>query len=267
MSHAANNNSLHLGILTPLDPQGKPSLSERWFEQPNRLGLNVVLIPVGTSTEDVQGQLSQIHGLLLPGGDTNIHHSFYTPFPPDEDDPSGHDIDRDVFSMDLIEAAYDMNLPTIGICRGMQAMVVAMGGRLTTLCNEQINHGYNYNVDLNANGVRDPEDVAHEVHTASIQTGGIFRHIYPDTPYIMVNSVHFQGIDQNAPFPDVLLVEATAEDGVIEAISVPGKPMLGVQSHFEVAGKEPHDVFFNWFAKQMRAYANGESYIVNPEIG
>ena len=48
----------------------------------------------------------------------------------------------------------------------------------------------------------------------------------------MVNSLHHQGIDRLAPG---LVVEATAPDGQIEAVSMPQAPafVLGVQWHPE----------------------------------
>jgi putative glutamine amidotransferase len=47
----------------------------------------------------------------------------------------------------------------------------------------------------------------------------------------MVNSLHGQGIDQPAPR---LRVEATAPDGLVEAVSLPGaRFVVGVQWHPE----------------------------------
>jgi putative glutamine amidotransferase len=51
------------------------------------------------------------------------------------------------------------------------------------------------------------------------------------TTEIMVNSLHGQGIDQPAPG---LRVEATAPDGLVEAVSLPGaRFVVGVQWHPE----------------------------------
>jgi putative glutamine amidotransferase len=71
------------------------------------------------------------------------------------------------------------------------------------------------------------------VHPVRLAPGGLLARLAPDLPpEVMVNSLHHQGIDRLAPS---LIVEATAPDGQIEAVSMPeGRNfLLGVQWHPE----------------------------------
>jgi len=71
------------------------------------------------------------------------------------------------------------------------------------------------------------ETAAHKVHS---EKGGMFEKMgLPAT--FDVNSLHQQGVDR---LGDGLFVEAVSDDGIIEAVSIPGKRfILGVQWHPE----------------------------------
>ena len=67
-------------------------------------------------------------------------------------------------------------------------------------------------------------------HPVTLSSDG-FLYELAGTTEIMVNSLHGQGIDQPAPR---LRVEATAPDGLVEAVSLPGaRFVVGVQWHPE----------------------------------
>ena len=76
----------------------------------------------------------------------------------------------------------------------------------------------------------------------------------------MVNSLHSQGIDRLA---EGLRVEATAPDGLIEAVSMEDAPgfVLGVQWHPEwrIAENPVSLRLFQAFRAACNAYARGES--------
>jgi putative glutamine amidotransferase len=70
----------------------------------------------------------------------------------------------------------------------------------------------------------------HQAHKVSAQKGGWFEKMGLPSEFT-VNSIHTQGIEQ---LGSGLHVEALSEDGVVEAISVPGKRfVLGTQWHPE----------------------------------
>ena len=243
---------LAVGILAPV-VDGKIVLNERWKYPFNKRDVDVVLIPTDSTPEELEKILPKIHAVLLPGGNSNIHPTFYTPFQPETDDPSGHEIQRDIFSMDLIDRAYDMKLPVLGICRGMQEIVVAFDGKIAMLEDLGINHAQNFSVDINGNDVLDPEDIGVDVHPIKILPGGKFERIYGCKDMI-VNSVHHQGVPPDFNLPDIFIEEARAPDGVREAISIKNRPIVGVQSHFEIVHDEDHDPLFDWFVQEMKTY-------------
>ncbi|MFZ1976965.1 MAG: gamma-glutamyl-gamma-aminobutyrate hydrolase family protein [Bacteroidota bacterium] len=78
----------------------------------------------------VNGNLENLSGLVLSGGgdvDPGLYHK--------HDDPAkakGVDTRRDNFEFELLDRALDIDLPILGICRGMQLMNVFLGGSLVT---------------------------------------------------------------------------------------------------------------------------------------
>ena len=77
----------------------------------------------------------------------------------------------------------------------------------------------------------DPDVQYGPVHAISLAPGGLLAEILAREE-TMVNSLHNQGIDRLAPG---LAVEATAPDGIIEAVRIEGAEgfALGVQWHPE----------------------------------
>ena len=158
---------------------------------------------------------SDIHGILLPGGCDIDPHSYECPR---EVFTKYTDINRDALEIDFAKEAIRWNIPILGICRGMQILHIASGGKLyqdiSTFRDEngpQVNH-------------------THEDHTINVIEHDLFRLIV-STDRFTVNSTHHQCIETPVyPFKS----GATAEDGVIEAIfSTSHYFAVGVQFHPE----------------------------------
>ncbi len=137
--------------------------------------------------------------------------------------------DRDRTEMYLLQQARAMDLPILGICRGLQVINVAMGGTLYEDIQEQrpgaIQHQYF--------GLR-PRD--HRAHLVEILPGSLLCDVLgQSTPG--VNSLHHQGIRELAPG---LTASAYAPDGLVEAFEVPGSRFtLAVQWHPEWLPEDP----------------------------
>ena len=97
------------------------------------------------------------------------------------------------------------------------------------------------------------------VHPAHLTPGGALQALLGKDE-IMVNSLHFQGLDQIAVR---LRVEAVADDGTVEAVSVEDAPgfALGVQWHPEYKALENPDSarLFAAFGAAARARAAARS--------
>ena len=183
------------------------------------VGATPVLIP--PLGEPMLRLLDTLDGLLLTGSPSNVHPDRYAGGA--SETPDSHDHDRDGTTLPLIRAAIARGIPVLAICRGIQELNVALGGTLI-----QRVHARDDRADHRGKG-ETPADHYKPAHP--IRVTGSLAGIVGATE-ILVNSVHGQAIDRPAPG---LVVEATAPDGTIEAVSMPSAPgwVLGVQWHPE----------------------------------
>ncbi|HEY0479801.1 MAG TPA: gamma-glutamyl-gamma-aminobutyrate hydrolase family protein [Kofleriaceae bacterium] len=167
--------------------------------------------------------LDHLDGLYLPGAPSNVEPRRYGDEPTIDGpwDPA-----RDATTLGLVRAAVERGIPIFGICRGLQEINVALGGTL-----HQAVHRLAGRRDHRCpSGV--PHDERYRVaHRVESVRGGLLAALLPE-PSFAVNSAHDQAIDRLAPG---LYAEAFAEDGTIEAASLPGSRalVLGVQWHPE----------------------------------
>lgn len=191
-----------------------------------------LVIPAFGDEYDIPDLLSRLDGLLFTGSPSNVHPSHYGHEATEEHAP--HDPARDATTLPLIRAALDEGVPLFAICRGHQELNVALGGTLTPavhLLEGRQDHRRPKHDDL---------DVQYGAHQkARLTEGGRLIDLL-GRPEIMINSLHRQAILDLAPR---LAVEATAEDGTIEAVWVKDAKdfALGVQWHPEYKPLENPD--------------------------
>lgn len=142
---------------------------------------------------------------------------------------------RDETEKDLFGAFLAAGKPVLGICRGIQALNVFLGGSLIQ--------------DLPAQRGLYHSDARHMV---SVTPGHWMESLLGRK--FMTNSSHHQAVD--APGRDLRVI-AQAEDGVIEAVEMRGAPVWGVQWHPErmrpgQEGLPDHGSLFERFVKQCR---------------
>jgi putative glutamine amidotransferase len=179
--------------------------------------------------------VSRLDGLVVTGGQ-DVHPRHFRVDAPADRQPEGDprasfyavDDERDVYELTLLIASINAGLPVLGVCRGHQLLNVALGG---TLIEDLPDSGIGHMA-----AVGPYSDAVHEV---TLQPGSIVADIYDGS--VSVSSWHHQAVDTVAPH---LVVTGRAGDGVIEAIELPGRPVLGVQWHPEWHA-EP-DPIFDW---------------------
>jgi putative glutamine amidotransferase len=163
--------------------------------------------------------LARVDGLLLTGGE-DIHPAWYHAEPSKHLYPPSRE--RDLFELALFAAARQMQLPILGICRGIQLINVALGGTLyQDLPSERPG-----NVDHNPSAERTARTHAIRLAPGSRAEAAL------GPASLTVNSFHHQAIKDLAKG---LVATGWTEDGLIEAVeTAPGTPwLLAVQWHPE----------------------------------
>ena len=175
-----------------------------------------VLLPPAAGTEDVaRTVVARIDALVVSGG-ADVDPGRYGAEPHRR--TSSWREDRDAWETALLQAAEEIGLPTLGVCRGMQLMAVAAGGSL---------HQHT------------PELVGHEEHNpggdsfgrTTVRTAEGSRLRAAVGERAEVGCHHHQSVDLHPGFDAV----AWATDGSLEGIERPGERFcLAVQWHPEV---------------------------------
>ncbi|MEV8535862.1 gamma-glutamyl-gamma-aminobutyrate hydrolase family protein [Streptomyces sp. NPDC051211] len=167
-----------------------------------------VLLPPD-ATESAAEVLSRVDGLVIAGGN-DVDPSRYGA---QRDPRTGPTVaERDEWELALIRAAVRTGTPLLGICRGMQALNVALGGTL-------VQHIDGHSA---GNGVV-------TWHPVRPVPGTRYAELVPEESD--VPTYHHQAVDR---LGRDLVVSAHAVDGTVEAIELPGETFaLGVQWHPE----------------------------------
>ena len=173
------------------------ALRKDLFDYLNNYNILVVCIPLSYEMNEneafsrVEELLKECSGVILPGG-------------------------SDCFNLDLkiVRYLYEQNIPTLGLCLGMQMMSLAFHGDLKR---------------LNTTIHQSREEYVHEV---KIKEGSRLMEILKE-PTIMVNSRHIDYITKTN-----LKVAAVSSDLIIEAVEDKSKKFfIGVQWHPESLSK------------------------------
>ena len=208
-----------------------------------------VLIPAIGGRLDPRQLIGRLDGLMVTGSPSNVDPSLYGGPPPREDNEA--DPARDATTLPLIRAALTDGVPLLCICRGLQELNVALGGTL-----HQHVHELPGRIDHRSDKTKSLKERYGLAHPVRLTTGGKLQAILDGVDRIEVNSLHGQGIDRLA---DRLTVEAMAEDGTIEAVSVRGARgfALGVQWHpeWQVLERPTSRQLFAAFGAAARARA------------
>ncbi|MBN7805579.1 gamma-glutamyl-gamma-aminobutyrate hydrolase family protein [Agrobacterium rosae] len=210
------------------------------------------IVPAFEQGNDIDAILDRVDGLLVSGSATNVHPSLYGVEAKDSDGP--FDPGRDATSLPLIRRAIERGIPMLAICRGIQELNVALGGTLASEIQEQPgnwDHRKPADVDRDAAfAIRQP---------VFVREGSCIAQHLGLAGEVQINSLHRQAIAQTAP---LLQVEATAEDGTIEAVSVIDAKgfAVGVQWHPEYWAQTdaPSRALFEAFGRAVRAYRDGK---------
>lgn len=194
-------------------------LSQRYSQAIHGSGGVPIILPPNLSKKSLGRVLDHLQGILVTGGNFDIHPAFYG------ETPSRflREIkqQRTEFELALIGLALDRDLPVLGVCGGQQAINVVLGGSLFQ--------------DIPA---QKPQALEHEQkipkdqpsHSVKIHLNTKLHRIV-GCRSMKVNTTHHQAVKTTGRG---LIANATAADGIIEGIeSTVHRFVLGVQWHPE----------------------------------
>lgn len=175
-------------------------LSTSYLQALKNAGLIPVLLPPVYDSSTARSILERVDALVLTGGG-DVDPAFYG-------DTERHEVRklsraRDESEIALVQAAKDMLMPTLAICRGIQIVNVALGGTLVQ--------------DIGSDW---PGALSHDESARSVRSHPV--KLEPDsfaakalqTTELQVNSLHHQAIDR---LGDGLRITGRAPDGIVEA--------------------------------------------------
>lgn len=179
-------------------------------------GAAVRVIGQGMPDREVEENLQDMDGLLLPGG-IDVEPARYNeaPHPKLEKTDAG----LDALEWRALEFARDNRLPVLGICRGHQVINVFYGGSLYQDIPSQ--HQSEKTVKHRGGKI---------MHDITLEEGSLLHELLGRKRY-EVNSYHHQAVKVAAPG---FTVSARTDDGIVEAIEGPDEVFIvGVQFHPE----------------------------------
>ncbi len=218
---------------------GDATLSDRYYKQVVAAGGIPILIPPVADKEVVVNTLEHIDGLLLTGGGD------YNPLWAGEEPQKGlHAVnaERDLPELLITQLAYNRQIPMLGICRGIQTLVMALGGKVVQDIDAKLKHSQDADRSL-------------PTHKVKIAPDSTLYNIY-GAEEIYVNSFHHQAVGETG---NRFRMTALSADGIVEAIeSVEYKPIMGVQWHPEWLEEEGLKLF-RWLVGHAGEFARAKA--------
>ena len=175
------------------------------FAQKYKIGMNAIYNEYGF--EDI---CEKCDGFFLPGSGTNINPEYYGKPPFETPDP----VDEYALDSKLIEYFINHNKPIFGICGGLQAINVFMGGSLKKVADVDAHQNYEKSN-----------------HLIDIKEGSFVHDVF-GAKEALINSYHSWCIDKLAPGLEAV---AWTKDGVIEAVESKEKRIYATQWHPELS--------------------------------
>jgi len=187
-------------------------------------GATPIPIPLHESPQRIAKILSTCNGILLPGSPADIDPQKYG----EARNPHSADADAERAAVDefLIQDAFNLRKPILGICQGTQALNVWLGGDLIQDIPTQVGTAVDHS----------PGRTILDAHplqiTPNTRLAFIAEHCHPEPSEgsafrEYVNSSHHQAV--RTPGDNLVVSARSPQDGVIEAVE------LGSSEHFVLA--------------------------------
>lgn len=223
------------------------TLAAGYFMSVLEAGGTPVIIPPYKNEQSLASIIDRLDGIVLSGG-ADIDPEYLGEDPLDCVEVNEH---RDEPELMLVRLAVDRNIPILGICRGIQILSAALGGKLYQDIVSQHNRKC---IEHNQSAPRGVTS-----HIVELKPGSLLYKLYK-TENLQVNSFHHQAVKA---VPDGFVVTAVAPDGIIEAMeSTRYKSILGVQWHPEcmiLDGNRTMMPVFDWLIGESVSFMKAKS--------
>jgi putative glutamine amidotransferase len=209
-----------------------------YVESVRRAGGEPVLLSNDASVDDV---LASVGGVVLSGGPDVDPARYNGRVAHARAQPERYRRDRDDFEFALVRATRERGVPTLCICRGIQAANVAFGGTLIEDVREEFAERYTIHHRQTYENGLDRADYAPD-HEVTLDPRSFVARIC-GASIVRTNSMHHQALRD---LGDGLVAVGRTSDGVIEAVDAtfPHPFFLGVQWHPEELDDEPNRRLF-----------------------
>ena len=213
-------------IAIPVPHSGDREYAERalpqYEEAVRGAGGEPVRIELDQTPVQVVKQIERCDAVLLPGSRADVDPGKYSA--DRHEKTASADAKRELVDDLLLQDAYNMRKPVLGICYGLQSLNVYRSGTLvqhieSAIVDSKIDHSAGRAVA--------------KAHTVKIEPESRLTEIVGASKTVAVNSSHHQSAD--AVGDGLRVVARSAEDGIIEALegTAPEHFVLAVQWHPE----------------------------------
>jgi putative glutamine amidotransferase len=226
-----------IGLTLDHEPPGGYStfpwyaIRENYCNAIRRAGGLPILLP--HDPDAASAYLDQVDGLVVTGGGFDVDPAL---FGAPTRHPSVKTKDRrTAFELAATKGALAREMPVFGICGGQQLLNVVLGGTLIQHIPDEVPGCVPH---------RQPNPRDEPGHAVTVIAGTLLHRI-TRTLSLAVNSAHHQAVKEAGPG---LVIDAVAEDGVVEGIEDPRHHFcLGVQWHPEFEISEADRLIFRAF--------------------
>lgn len=228
--------------------EGDCTLAQAYYMSIVEAGGSPVVIPSYDNEKALVSLLDTLDGIVLSGG-ADIDPDYLGEEPLDCISINPR---RDNQELMIVRLAVARQIPVLGICRGIQVLTAALGGKLYQDIKTQHDRPCIEHSQTIARGLP-----SHDVQL--VKDSLLYGFFGKET--LAVNSFHHQAVKE---VPAGFRVTAIAPDGIIEGMESTGyRPILGVQWHpecFILENDRTMMPIFNWIVGQARLFRRAKEF-------
>ena len=248
-----------IGIVpSALPDQNKVELRNPYVEAIASAGGAPLILPLVANKAVYETLFPMVDGFLLTGGADISPERYYShEHSPKSDDPT---ILREEIECLILSYAYKFDVPTLGICRGMQMMNVFFGGTLYQDLLDQFPLHGDDDAEHPIQHWQD-DDWSNPSHFVQIIRDSKLGEML-DSDRLATNSMHHQGVRELSP---MLRPAAYGPDGLVEAVELPTRTfMMGVQWHPEYFARKSMKCLFSSLINEAAAARRSGRVTLDP---